>query len=99
MAPRVDLQALLQTICPHVYFQAPGDEQMQYPAIVYKRDRADTKFADDLPYTVTPKYSLTLISRDPDDNIFAALAALPMCAHERHFAAYNLNHDVFNIYF
>ena|SRR5690242_10214205 len=99
MAPRLELHAILGALCPNVYFQPPSDVQMAYPAIVYERDRADTKFADDRPYTVTPKYNVTLISRDPDDGIFAALAALPMCAHERYFAAYNLNHDVFNIYF
>jgi hypothetical protein len=72
---------------------------MTYPAIVYERDRADTKFADDRPYSVTKQYSITLISKNPDESIFDALAALPMCAHERHFVADNLNHDVFNIYF
>jgi hypothetical protein len=72
---------------------------MVYPAIVYERDRADTKFADDIPYTVTAKYAVTLISRNPDDAVWAAIAALPTCAHERYFAADNLNHDVFNLYF
>ena len=73
--------------------------QMLYPAIVYELDRADTTFADDRPYRVTKQYSLQLISENPDENIFDALAALPMCAHERHFVADNLNHEVFNIFF
>lgn len=72
---------------------------MNYPAIVYERDRANTKFADDRPYSIIKKYSLTLISRNPDESIFEALAALPMCAHERFFVVDNLNHDVFSIYF
>ena len=72
---------------------------MQYPAIVYERDRADSKFADDVPYSVTKQYSMTLISSNPDDAIFESLSKLPMCAHERHFAADSLNHDVFSIYF
>lgn len=99
MAPRPDLQTILEGITPNVYFQPPANVQMLYPAIVYERDRADSKFADDLPYSVTKKYSLQLISEEPDDNIFDALAKLPMCAHERFFVAGNLNHDVFNIYF
>lgn len=99
MGQRLDLHNLLLAICPNVYFQGPNSSQMIYPAIVYERDRADTKFADDRPYSVTKQYSLQLISENPDDSIFEALAALPMCAHERHFAADSLNHDVFSIYF
>lgn len=99
MGPRSDLQEILEGICPNVYFQPPANVQMIYPAIVYQRDRADTKFADNKPYTNTKQYSLTSISRNPDENIFEALAALPMCAHERFFVVDNLNHDVFNIYF
>jgi hypothetical protein len=99
MGRRLELQALLETICPNVYFQGPNSSQMQYPAIVYERDRSDTKFADDKPYSVTTNYSLTLITRNPDDAIFEALSGLRMCAHERHFAVNSLNHDVFSIYF
>lgn len=99
MGRRVDLNTILKTLCPNVYFQPPSDVQIVHPAIVYERDRADTKFADDIPYNVTAKYAVTLITRNPDDAVWAAIAALPTCAHERYFAAENLNHDVFNLYF
>jgi hypothetical protein len=72
---------------------------MTYPAIVYERNRADVRFANDKPYNVTKQYSVKMISRNPDESIFEALAALPMCAHERFYVVDNLNHDVFNIYF
>lgn len=96
---RLELHAILELICANVYFQPPADVQMLYPAIVYELDRADTKFADDRPYSITKQYSVQLISENPDESIFDALAAIPMCAHERHFVANNLNHDVFNVYF
>lgn len=99
MGQRLDLHALLLTICPHVYFQPPADVQMEYPAIVYQPDRSDTKYADDIPYAVTRQYSLTMISRNPDDTMFGAISALPMCAHERFFVADNLNQHVFSIFF
>lgn len=99
MAPRHDLQSILELVCPNVYFQPPANVQMLYPAIVYERGRADTKFADNNPYSTTKSYSMTLISRNPDESIFEVLAALPMCAHERFFVVDNLNHDVFSIYF
>jgi hypothetical protein len=99
MVRRHDLQVILEVICPNVYFQPPANVQMIYPAIVYQRDRADSKHADDLPYTVIKRYALTLISKNPDETIFEALSALPMCRHERFFVVDNLNHDAFNIYF
>lgn len=99
MAPRSELQTALEVVCENVYFQPPASVQMTYPAIVYERDRSDTRFADDRPYTVTKQYALTLICKSPDDSIFEMLSSLPMCAHVRHFVVDNLNHDVFNIYF
>jgi hypothetical protein len=99
MGQRLDLHVVLEAICPNVYFQPPANVQLEYPAIVYERDRSDTQFADDIPYSVTKQYSMTLISRDPDEAIFELLSKLPMCAHERHFATDSLNHDVFSIYF
>lgn len=99
MAPRSELQTKLEAICPNVYFQPPATVQMIYPAIVYERDRADSKFADDFAYLITKQYSLKLISRNPDESMFEAVASLPMCAHQRFFVVDNLNHDVFNIYF
>lgn len=99
MAPRAQLQSLLETIVANVYFQQPPNVEMSFPAIVYERARADTRYANDLPYTVTKQYQLTLISRNPDESAFDAISALPQCVHERFFVADNLNHDVFNIYF
>lgn len=99
MGQRVQLQAALELIVPHVYFQPPDDVQMDYPAIVYARARADTRHADNVPYTVTKQYQLTLITQDPDDVAFDKIAALSSCVHERNFPANGLNHDVFNLYF
>ena len=99
MAPRLLLQQLLEDICPNVYFQPPASLTMQYPAIVYRRDPADTKHANNLPYRITQQYEVTLIARDPDSNLRDKLAALPTSQHARFFVADNLNHDVFSIYF
>lgn len=99
MAPRQNLQMILSEFCQNVYFQPPSNVQMKYPAIVYERDRSDTQFANNSPYAVRRNYSITLITRDPDDGIFEALAGLPLCAHQRYYVADNLNHDVFSIYF
>lgn len=72
---------------------------MQYPCIVYARDDAITDFADNKPYTYTKRYQVTVIDRNPDSDIPDKVAQLPMCLLNRYFAADNLNHDVFNLYF
>lgn len=101
MAPRLQLQTLLEGLLGsrNVYFQPPANVQMQYPCIVYSRDAADTKFADNNPYRYTKRYQVTVIDRDPDSGIHDKIAALPMCAHNRFFTADNLNHDVFTLFF
>ena len=82
----------------NVYFQPPESVQLTYPCIVYERSRADSKFGDNANWMYTPRYSVTLISRNPDEPVLDALAAMPMSTFERHFVAHNLHHDVFNIY-
>lgn len=72
---------------------------MVYPAIVYKRDNAVTNFANDKPYKYVKRYQVTVIDRDPDSLIPARVAALPMCIFDRFYAADQLNHDVYNLYF
>lgn len=96
---RSDLQDILETITPNVYFQPPANVQMAYPAIVYHRDTGSTSFANNKPYSYEQRYEMTLISRDPDEVLHAAIRALPKTSHARFYVADNLNHDVFSIYF
>lgn len=99
MAPRLELQALLEDIVENVYFQPPTNVQLVYPCIVYERDFADTKFADDKPYSHTVRYMIMVIDRNPDSPILAQVAALPMCVFSRYYSVANLNHNVYNIFF
>ena len=82
-----------------VYFQAPPNTGMEYPCIVYRRSNADTQFADDIPYRITRKYEVTVIDASPDSTILDKVAALPTSLHNRYYAANNLNHDVYTLYF
>lgn len=82
-----------------VYYQPKRNIEMAYPAITYEQSAADTKFANNKPYTHMRRYTVTLISRDPEHPAYPKLAALPRCLFDRHFVADDLNHDVFNIYF
>lgn len=99
MDRRLELQALLKTFTPNVFFQAPEDLEMSYPAIRYENDDAATEFAGDKPYLHTRRYQLTLITTDADDPIRDKLAFLPMCLYDRHMTAGQLHHYVFNIFY
>ena len=101
MAPRTELQTLLEQVLGsgNVYFQPPNNITIAYPCIVYKRSRIESEFADNEPYGHQKRYTVTVISRDPDNAVVDQIAALPKCSHDRFFTADNLNHDVFTLYF
>jgi hypothetical protein len=99
MAPRLDLHSLLETFTEHVYFQPPANVQLQYPCIIYQRDYADTKFADNEAYNHTKRYMITVIDRDPDSDIPDKVASMPMSTFNRFFAADDLNHDIYVVFF
>lgn len=99
MGQRLELHDILLAMTEFVYFQPPTNVRLQYPCIVYHRDFADTKFADDGPYNHTKRYMITVIDRNPDSEIPDKVAALPMSLFNRFFTADDLNHDVFNVYF
>lgn len=99
MGSRLQLQALLEEIAPHVYYQPPTVIQMEYPCIAYQRDQAFVQFGNNIPYRFTQRYQLTCIDQDPDVPISEKVKLLPMTVFLRHFSADNLNHDLYNIYF
>jgi len=96
---RLDLQSLLETITPNVYFQPPDNLQIQYPCITYQRYIAKTTFADNIPYAYSERYQVTVIDRNPDSDIPGKLKSLPMCTKNRFFVVNNLNHDVYDLYY
>lgn len=104
MAPspkRLELQTLLEVVQgnSNVWFQAPPNNKMSYPGIVYTHDNAKNLFADNLPYSRAKRYLVTHISRDPDTPTPDIIAMLPLCTFNRAFVADNLHHFVFTLYF
>ncbi|MCM1216871.1 MAG: hypothetical protein NC548_20425 [Lachnospiraceae bacterium] len=83
----------------NVYFQPPASVKMNYPAIVYSRDRIDNKHANNGVYLSQRRYSVTVIDKDPDSPIVGKVASLPTSNHNRHYEKDNLNHDVYTIFF
>ena len=83
----------------HVYFQPPESIKMEYPSIRYARARLESTHADNRKYLKRVRYTLTFISRKPNDSVVDAIRVLPFCSHDRFYTAENLNHDVFTIYY
>lgn len=82
-----------------VYFQPPASIKMIYPCIVYNLDDIDAEFANNLPYALTKKYTVMVITKDPDTDLPMKVAQLPMCTMSRAYTADNLYHYVFDLYF
>jgi len=98
-----ELQEILQSILGNdgkAYFQPPENLKLKYPCIVFERTNALITYADNNPYQVTKRYTVTLITKSADnDKYLDQLLQLPMCTFDRQFITDNLVHDVFNIYF
>lgn len=97
--PRLSLQSLLEVLTDHVYFQPPSNAQMEYPCIMYSRDGVFTDHADNGLYRHAKRYQVTVVDRDPDTEIADKVEALPYVTFQRFFAADDLNHYVFTLFF
>lgn len=97
--PRMELHEILKEIVPNVYFQPPNGLKMTYPCIIYNRERANLRHANNQLYRRTKQYSLTVIDRDPDSLLPDLVLGLPLCSHDRFFTSDGLNHDVFTLYY
>lgn len=98
---RINLHQLLCLILDsnNVYYQAPPN-QMLYPCIIYNRNSIDIKYANDKTYKNKTRYTLTLITKNPDcDQLINSLLSIQYCSFDRQYIADNMYHCVFNIYY
>lgn len=96
---RLQLHEILVGITAHVYFQPPNNLTMQYPCITYAEDGDRKLHANNSPYRRTKRYLVTVIDRDPDSDLPDKVSELDYVSYDRWFAADNLNHFVFNLFF
>jgi len=99
MAPRLQLQTLLESVTENVYFQPPPNIKMSYPCIVYSRSGSSADHADNELYRHAKQYQVTVVDRDPDTDLADQVEALRYSSFERFFAADDLNHYVFTLFF
>lgn len=97
---RLKLQEELETLMNNerVYFQPPEGFKMGYPCIVYSLNVIKSKKADNKNYFAKPSYTVTYITKDPDDEmIYKILDAFTQVSMNRQFKSNNLYHNVYNI--
>jgi trehalose utilization protein len=96
---RLKISVILKSICPNVYFQAPGKESMNYPCIIYERSEVQKVFANNTTYVHTISYMVKVIDKNPDSELNDKMRELPKCGFDRHYVADNLHHDVYTLYY
>lgn len=101
MGSRLDLQAKLEELLgvKHVYYQPPETLKIEYPAIVYSKNKIEFRKADDTKYSKNIRYDITVIDKRPDNPVIDKLLNLPYCSYDRSYKADNLNHDTLTLYY
>jgi hypothetical protein len=99
MAQRLALQSLLEGVAEHVYFQPPANIQMEYPCIIYSREGTSSDHANNELYRHAKQYQITVVDRDPDTELADKVESLRYVSFDRFFAADDLNHYVFTLFF
>lgn len=96
---RIELHQLLCDVLGsrNVYFQPPTGTKLQYPCIVYRLGEANDQHADNEIYRRLYRYSLTYITKDPDDPKRDEIDNLRYCRFAQFFSSDNLNHYVYSI--
>ena len=98
---RLQIQTALEAVDAdlHVYYQPPASVKIKYPAIIFKLENIDQRFADDWTYNKDRSYMLTLIHKDPDNDIVDKLVwAFPKIRFDRTYISDNLYHYVYVLY-
>ena len=98
---RIGLQLFLENLIGsrNVYFQPPPSVQLKYPCIIYNLSDINNTHADNKAYVRDKMYTLTYITRDPDDSMVDSISALEMCSYDRFYTTDNLNHYAFTIFY
>ena len=102
MGRRTDLHDELKTLLGsnNCYFQPSPSLKLKYPCYVYSRDPSDTIRADNLMYRRVRKYSLTYITKNPDDPLVDVTEShFQMCKFNRHYKADDLNHYHYDLFY
>lgn len=98
------LQDILSSIegVQKVYFQPPEKRMFEYPCIVYELNELNTMYSNNTRYLTFPKYTVTLIDKNPESPIQQLLLDLGQgcrVSFDRFFTLDGLNHWVYSLIF
>ena len=99
---RLSLDAELRTLLgtTNVYFQPPKSISLRYPCIIYSRQRIISRHADNKIYLAEDQYTVTYISKNPDDPMVEKiLHHFPGISMDRVFAQDNLYHNNYSLHY
>lgn len=98
---RLELQKILSSISgvKKCYYNPPTGTKLVYPCIMYHLSGNAAEYADDISYKNARRYSVTVVTTDPDSEIPNELLLLPYCTLDRSFINDNLTHFVFTLFF
>ena len=101
MGTRLELQSKLEELLgsKNVYYQPPESLRIEYPAIIYSKNKIDVRRADNSPYRMNTSYSITVVDRRPDHPVIQKLLELPYCSYDRNYKSDNLSHDSLTLYY
>lgn len=80
------------------YIVPPDNVKLPTPYITMDLDDDFVLRADNKVYASFNRYTVTLITRAPDDPLFEVVRALPLTSFDRRFVAAGLTHFVFQIH-
>lgn len=98
---RLELQDALESVLDstNVYFNPPASVRINYPAIIYKLENIDQRYADDKTYKKDRAYMVTLIHQDPDNDVVDKLVwEFQKIRFDRTYVYENLYHYVYVLY-
>ena len=100
MATQESLQSKLEEILGsrNVYYQPPESLKINYPAIIYNREKIDISRANNKTYIKNNRYALVYIDKTPDSPVIDRLLELPYCSHDRQYKSENMIHDALTLY-
>lgn len=101
MADRQTLSLIFKQILSNnnVYYDPPENLKLQYPCIIYSHASNWQKHADDIKYLSKKCYTVTVIDKLPDSSLSEAVNNLPYCSFDREYAADNLHHYVYTLFY
>lgn len=96
---RRQFQEILEDVLgsDNVYYHPDENTAMSYDAIVYQLSEMDDQHANNLPYAIHERYSVTLITRNPVSPIRMRLARLRSSSFDRAYVSDGLYHTVYTI--